>query len=286
MRGESPLQNLPPEILEKIFKFFASNIKQLKHLSDTCRKFADVIRKIHIRVSIPLEEELIRWLHTTSLRLHSLTNKEIAAYIQDQIGPLNIDTLKTARLVSFDYQSRKCEVTRHYWMLLLHFSRHCSVSLRRLELNADLAPGIKLFRFADLITSFKNLQRLCIHFSAHIELNQRILHSNDAQKLIDVILAELPHLKVLNIYTFPPVRISLESPGLIEFGLFKSELTSIVQLKTPALRRLNVGEDFKKLLLSNLHQERLTSYSSVHRTLLPVVYSGAQIVEWVRWTLR
>ena len=49
MRGESPLQNLPPEILEKIFKFFASNIEQLKHLSDTCRKFADVIRKVLLK---------------------------------------------------------------------------------------------------------------------------------------------------------------------------------------------------------------------------------------------
>ena len=49
-------------------------------------------------------------------------------------------------------------------------------------------------------------------------------------------LAELKHLEILNVYTFPPVRIHLTSNSLKEFGLFKSELTYIVDLKTPNLR--------------------------------------------------
>ena len=43
-------------------------------------------------------------------------------------------------------------------------------SLRRLELNADLAPGRGTFRFAELISSFKHLQKLAIHFSGNHEI--------------------------------------------------------------------------------------------------------------------
>ena len=52
-------------------------------------------------------------------------------------------------------------------------------------------------------------------------------------------VAELDHLEILNVYTFPPVRIHLTSNSLKEFGLFKSELTYFVDLKTPNLREAN-----------------------------------------------
>jgi len=118
------LTKLPPEILEKIFIFFSSDVTQLKHLYDTCRKFRDIILKVPLRVKIPLSEEQIAWIHRNCFTISSITNKEIAAFINYQITPLNLAKLKVANLVSFDYQSRKCEVTPHYWRLLSHLSRH------------------------------------------------------------------------------------------------------------------------------------------------------------------
>jgi len=150
-------------------------------------------------------------------------------------------------------------------------------------LNADLASGIKGFRFADLITSFSSLNKLSIHFSDHIELNQRILHSTDAQKLLDIILVELKHLKVLNIFTFPPVTISVKSESLTELGLFKSDLTQIVRLVTPALRKLNIDEKFRVLLFCNLSSRSYQNAvaSSVHKNLFSVVYSGCPQLEFI-----
>jgi len=279
---DSHLEQLPPELLEKIFKAFVADVKQLKHIAQTCSKFHFVVLKIHPVVSIPLEEEQLLWLKSTQCPLYAITNREIAAYVIDQILPLNLGSLKTARLVSFDYQSRRCEVTPHYWQLLLHISRCGYQTLRRLEVNADLAQGFTTFRFAELISSFKHLQKLSIHFSAHIELNQRILHSTDAQKLLNIVLAELVHLRVLNIYTFPPVQIHLHSASLTEFGLFKSELTRIVTLNTPALRKLSVEENFKKLILSNIFERnQYTHNKSVHRNLFSLLHASCPHIELI-----
>jgi hypothetical protein len=94
------------------------------------------------------------------------------------------------------------------------------------------------------------LERLSIHFSAHIELNQRILNSDAAQRLVDALLAELGRLKRLHIFTFPPVRLRLTgAPYLEEFGLFSSDLTQIVHAELPSLKRLHIQADFKTLVV-------------------------------------
>jgi hypothetical protein len=72
----------------------------------------------------------------------------------------------------------------------------------------------KILKSKKIPLSTLSAERLSIHFSAHIELNQRILNSFQAQRLVDVLLAELPRLKQLHIFTFPPVRIQLVSPTL------------------------------------------------------------------------
>lgn len=66
-----------------------------------------------------------------------------------------------------------------------------------------------------------------------------ILWSISKKKKMMINVAELEHLEILNVYTFPPVRIHLTSNSLKEFGLFKSELTYFVDLKTPNLREAN-----------------------------------------------
>jgi hypothetical protein len=50
-------------------------------------------------VQVPLSESLLGWLCELNLALVSLSNREIAAYVQDQITPLNLSRLRTAKLV-------------------------------------------------------------------------------------------------------------------------------------------------------------------------------------------
>jgi hypothetical protein len=50
-------------------------------------------------VQVPLSESLLGWLCELNLALVCLSNREIAAYVQDQITPLNLSRLRTAKLV-------------------------------------------------------------------------------------------------------------------------------------------------------------------------------------------
>ncbi len=52
-----------------------------------------------VHVQVPLSESLLGWLCELNLALVSLSNREIAAYVQDQITPLNLSRLRTAKLV-------------------------------------------------------------------------------------------------------------------------------------------------------------------------------------------
>jgi hypothetical protein len=52
-----------------------------------------------VHVQVPLCESLLGWLCELNLALVSLSNREIAAYVQDQITPLNLSRLRTAKLV-------------------------------------------------------------------------------------------------------------------------------------------------------------------------------------------
>jgi len=204
--------------------------------------------------------------------VRSLTNREIAAYVADQIIALNLRGLCVARLVGYDYQSKKCEVTPHYLQILQFIRRRCLL-LKRLDLNVDLIRHRGCFRFADLITSFANLTQLSIHFSAHIELNQRILNSDDAQNLIDIVVRDLPKLKILNVFICPPRKFHLASPTLEELGIFKSDSIEVTHLALPALRKLRIHEStvelFRKILA-----DRETSGSQIHRNLLSIIYDG------------
>merc|ERR1712037_956962 len=96
-------------------------------------------------------------------------------------------------------------------------------------------------RFVDLLCSFQCLRVLAIHFSAHIELNQRILNSEDAQELLDNVLKRIPTLATLHIFIWPLRRLRVSSTSLREFGLL-----------LPALKKISLHgsttELFRKIL--------------------------------------
>ena len=53
------------------------------------------------------------------------------AYVSDQIVSLNLRGLRVARLVGYDYQSKKCEVTLLYWQILQCVRRRSQPQLNR-----------------------------------------------------------------------------------------------------------------------------------------------------------
>jgi len=267
------LTALPPELLEKIFLHLSHDLRCLRNLAEVCTTFHQVICRVPVKVQIPLCDSDLSWLQQHNIPVRHLANREIAAFVGDQILGLNLGLCRVARLVGYDYQSRRCEVTPHYLALLHCLARRATTSLRRLELNVDLIRSRRSFRFTEILASFRNLCSLSIHFSAHIELNQRILNSDDAQKFLDQVLANLTSLTTLHIFICPSRRLRLSSPSLKELGVYKSDGVEVARFHLPALERLSLhgstADLFRKILA-----DRETGGQAMHRNLLAVVYDG------------
>ena len=140
-------------------------------------------------------------------------------------------------------------------------------------MNVDLSRGRRFFKFAEIITQFSRLRSLSLHFSAHIELNQRILNSEDAQNFIDIILANLASLKTFNIYICPPRKLRISSNTLQEFGIFKSDSVEITKLNLPNLTRLHIHESTADLF-RKIMSDRETGGHNLHRNLLGLIFDG------------
>lgn len=285
---EPPITSLPPELLEKIFQLLSSDLQCVRNLAEVCtlfQKIACSVRtsqsifdyyltpQVPVRVHIPVPQPDLSWLVKHSVPVRHLSNYEIAAFVGDQILSLNLSLLRVARLVGYDYQSRRCEVTPHYLRLVQTVLLRSRGSLRRLELNVDLSRGRRYFKFAEILTTYRGLRSLSIHFSAHIELNQRILNNDDAQNFIDLVLVNLPSLTTFNIFICPQRRLRVCSAKLRELGVYKSDGVEISGLDLPSLERLSLHEStvdlFRKIL-----QDRETGGETMHRSLLSHIYDG------------
>lgn len=267
------LTSLPPELLENIFRYLSSDIVCIRNLANVCTRFQTIICSVPVRVQIPLAEDDLAWLVRYNIPVRHIINTEIAAYVGDQILSLNLSSCRVARLVGYDYLSRRCEVTPHYLAVLHYLRQKARTSLRRLELNVDLSRGRRYFKFAELIVSFQGLRSLSVHFSAHIELNQRILNNDDAQNFINMLLANLPNLSTFHIFICPPRRLRVASKTLTELGIYKTDSVEVVSLSLPILERLSLHESTADLF-RKIMSDRETGSHTMHRNLLAVVYDG------------
>lgn len=272
------ITDLPPEILERIFTNLSHDLRCMRRISLVCTHFSRVSVKVPVVVQIPVSEPELSWLQHNSVPVRYLVNFEIAVYVADQIFRLNLHQTRVAKLVGYDYQSRKCEVTPHYLQIIECLRQRSRLSLRRLALNVDLTKGNRYFKFAEIITSFKNLRSLSLHFSAHIELNQRILKSEDAQNLLNILLANLTSLKTFNIFICPPRKLRLQSESLQELGIYKSDSVEVKCLHLPNLLKLTLHETVADLF-RKIMSDRETGGSHLHRDLLNVVYEGCPSLE-------
>ena len=94
---------------------------------------------------------------------------------------------------------------------------------------------------AKWISQFKNLILLSIHFTAQIELQEKIQtsknsQSNIQQNFIQFILNNLLKLRKFYLNSCPVQDLKMESQSLEKFCLYRSEFVSIKTLKTPKLR--------------------------------------------------
>ena len=286
------LSTLPPEVLEHIFGYLAHDITALRNVSAVTTLFRHIVCRVRIynklicllgidhtfqvgvTVDIPLSQENLGWLRQFNVPVFQLNNCEISAFVGDQILGLNLRNCKGACLVGYDYQSRRCEVTPHYLNIIRALVLDASHSLKKLELNVDLVRGRRNhFRFADLISSFRCLQALVIHFSAHIELNQRILNNQDAQELLDSVLKSLPTLATLHIFIWPLRRLRISSPSLREFGLHKCDGVEVTNLALPSLKKLSLHGSTTNLF-NKILADRKTGGPKMHRNLLSVIFDG------------
>jgi len=277
------LTDLPPEILVKIFSYLSSEFHSdgrcesdlcaLRGLAEICTVFSNISVQIPVSVKIPIPAESLSWLMTNRVPVHQLNNREITAYVEDHIYGLNLAQLKTCKLVGYDYQSRKCEVTPHYLGVVRYVTGKSRAVLKRLELNVDLIRGARHFRFAEILCSYQRLQSLSVHFSAHIELSQRITNTDEAQHFIDTVLKCLPTLKKFYIFICPPRKLRISSENLLEFGIFKSDSVEIVGLDLPRVKKLHLHESVIDLLRKVL-QDREAEGEDLHRNLLSLIYEG------------
>ena len=112
-----------------------------------------------------------------------------------------------------------------------------------------------------MISRFKKLQFLSLHFTAHIELQQRILGSDSAQAFMIKIMDQLTDLKSLYMYSCPIQNLTIKSPSLEKLCIYKSEFLEIQKLDAPNLKTL-------------MFPDGVFKEASVQNGLFEVIYDG------------
>ena len=278
MSSSLQITDLPPEILEVIFSYLQLNLQGLLELAMVCRAFRNVVYRVPIPVKIPVQDKCLEVLRHHQIPALALCNREPSLFVKYQVGQLNLRRLVSAQLVANDYlaKTNKVDLSPHYVEILEHLSRFSHKTLRHLMVNVDLMlmPGSKdKFRCADIITRFKNLTFLALHFTQQIELQQRILGLNSAQGLIQDIVSQLKKLKMLYIFVCPTRNLVIHSESLEKLCIYKSEFVRIEDIRTPKLKSLmfhnGLGEFFRKA-----REDREMGVKFLNGGLFRLIYNG------------
>ena len=78
---------------------YKNNTTSAFHLSTRSKSINILYCQLSVDVQVPLCESVLGWLCELDLSLATLANREIAAYVHDQIAPLNLTRLRAAKLV-------------------------------------------------------------------------------------------------------------------------------------------------------------------------------------------
>ena len=283
--------DLPLEVLEMIFSYLHLNLQDLMELTQVCRKFRVAVLSCPIPIRLPLQDEQLLIVSKYQIPISSLYNEQPSLYVQYQVSALNMNMcrLHEAQLVANDYlpKSNLTQLSPHYMAILLYLTV-AKNSLRKLIVNVDLSTediNKKSYNCAKIIGQFKNLRFLSLHFTAQIELQEKIKavktsQENIQKNFIQYLLCKLPKLKTLYINSCPVHELSIKSSSLEKLCLYKSEFVNLKYLNTPKLKTLMFHEGMNKFF-KKIRENELAGVKSQSSQLdiFKVIYHGCPNIE-------
>ena len=77
--------DLPPEILEHIFRFLRPNLEELLALSHVCSQFYSATSFVSVPIHIPLTDGQLKWMAYRAIPVDTLCNREPTMFVKYQV---------------------------------------------------------------------------------------------------------------------------------------------------------------------------------------------------------
>ena len=116
------IQDLPPEILEKILLLLRPDLDQIVGLASICKVFRAAALSVPVTLHIPVPDGTLDVLSGNAIPVESLVNRAPAMFVGDQIRALNLRRLRSAEIDAADYLTNRGELSPHYvvrWCITL-----------------------------------------------------------------------------------------------------------------------------------------------------------------------
>jgi hypothetical protein len=153
--------------------------------------------------------------------------------------------------------------------------------------NVDLTIDDKsgFFKCGQLLSQLKQLTFLGLHFTAHIELQEKIRASESSQNFISqnfigVVTSNLKNLKTLYMYSCPVQKLSISSESLQKLCIYKSEFVEINSLNTPKLTTLMFHEGLTGFFKKAKEDREAGVSLDGHLGLFKALYEGCPSIEY------
>ena len=108
------IQDLPPEILERILLILRPDLERVVGLASVCKVFRVAAFSIPVTVHIPVPDDSLKILASNAIPVGTLVNRAPAMFVGDQIRALNLHRLKSAEIDASDYLTNRGELSPHY----------------------------------------------------------------------------------------------------------------------------------------------------------------------------
>lgn len=260
----------------------------MMEIAIVCSKFRFAALKCPVPIRLPLQDRQLHLVSKYKIPVSSLYNEQPALYVNYQVATLNLSRLNEAQLVANDYlaKSNMTQLSPHYMAILYNISIS-SPHVKKLILNVDLSreeSNRKLYTCARLIANFKKLTFLSLHFTAQIELQEKIKSSTSSQEniqknFIQFLVTSLPKLKYLYLHSCPVQGLCISSESIEKLCIYKSEFVHMKYLNTPKLKVLMFHEGMQRFF-KKIHETEEAGISSTNQLdIFRVIYNGCPSIE-------
>ena len=108
------IQDLPPEIVEKILLLLRPDLDRVVGLASVCKVFRVAAFNIPVTLHIPVPDDTLDILSVNAIPVETLVNRAPAMFVGDQIRALNLRRLRSAEIDASDYLTNRGELSPHY----------------------------------------------------------------------------------------------------------------------------------------------------------------------------